>query len=374
MTFPINYNEQDSNDVVDAVNYVLSGPSGLGQNFSGLSGYNVTSLTGNFRSPFVVATVSVNTLGANTSSTVTVDSVAGIKEGYYVGNAAGTIGVGAQVAVGGIDPNTKTITLTVPNTGAVSGLTTFSESISASMYVAPIAITTITWLSPYNIRINYAAQPAPPFRLGNNVRVSGSSVGIYDYYYTGAGVIECTTTYAIVRSTRSIANPGVGAGGTVSVTNTIQPPVGNTVPAPNDWIQTDCVANASVTGATDRVFISAQLDQRVQYAAVTSSNLRVTTAINRYRVINIGDPANPELRNVFDATIAQRSNLRTGITGTGELDNISTVFNTFIDQPAPGYYAYRLEVLYRVVNTTGNMQVTAVEVDVRTLSTQVVKQ
>lgn len=372
--FPLNYNQRDSDAAVDAINYVLSGPSGLGQNFSGLSGYNATNLTGNFRAPFTVASVSVNALGGATAFTVTVDSVEGIREGYFVGNASNTIGPGAQVAVGGIDTDTLTVTLTVANTGAVSGLVTFAESASAALYVAPVTITTITWLSPFNILINFAAQPAPPFAPGNNVRVSGNSVGIYDYYYTGAGVIECTTTYAIVKSTRSIANPGVGAGGTVLFTNTIQPPVGTAVPAPNDWVQTDCIANATVTGATDRVFISGQINQRISYDCVTTSTLRVTVAINRYRVINIGDVNNPELRNVFDATIAQRSTAVSGLTGVGTLSTQETVFNTFIDQPDPGFYAYRLELLFRVVNPTGNMQVTADQIDVRTLSTQVVKQ
>lgn len=374
--FPINYNSRDSEAVVDGLNYVLSGPSGLGQNFSGLSGYNSTYLTGNFRSPYVIASVSVNALGGATTSTVTVDSVEGIREGFYVGNASGTIGPGAQVAVGGIDPDTKIITLTVANTASVSGLVTFAEepASSAKLYVAPIVITTIQWLSPFAIRINYAAQPTPPFALGNNVQVSGSSVGVYDYYYLGAGVIECTTTYAIVRSTRSIANPGTGIGGTVTVTNTIQPPVGSALPAPNDWVQTDCIANATVTGATDRVFISGQINQRISYDCVTASTLRVTVAINRYRVINIGDVNEPEFRNVFDATIAQRSTAVSGLTGTGTLSTQETVFNTFIDQPDPGFYAYRLELLFRVVNATGNMQVTQDAIDVRTLSTQVVKQ
>lgn len=371
--FPINYNEQDSDAVVDAVNYVLSGPSGLGQNFSGLSGYNNTYLTGNSRAPFTIASVSVNSLGGDTATTITVDSIEGIREGYYVNNASGTIGTGAQVAVGGIDADTKTITLTAANTGPVSGLVTFYEKEYASLYVAPIAITTITWLSPFNIRINFAAQPSPPFELGNPVRVSGNSLGIYDYYYTGAGVIECTTTYAIVKSTRSIANPGVGTGGTVTFTSTIQPPVGTAVPAPNDWVQTDCVADATVTGATDRVFISGQVNQRISYNATTSSNLRLTVAINRYTVINIGSQNSVEYRRIFDTTIAQRSYLFSGLTGSGTLSTQETVFNTFIDEPPPGFYTYRLEFLFRVVNSTGNMQVTRDAIDVRTLSTQVVK-
>jgi len=372
--FPLTYNDRDSDDIIDAVNYVLSGPSGLGQNFAGVSGYNVTSLTGNFRAPFVIASTSVNALGGSGAFTVTVDSVEGIYEGYYAGNAAATIGVGAQVAVGGIDPDTKTITLTVANSGPVSGLVTFSEKTTAALYVAPIAVTTITYINPFTVQINFAPQPAPPFGLGNNPVVSGNSQALYNYFYTGAGVIECTTTYAIVRSTRSIANPGAGVGGTVTFANTLQPPVGPAVPPANDWIQTDCNANASVTGATDRVFISAQLDQRVGYETTATSNLRITVAINRYRVINIGDPTNPELRNVFEAIIAQRSSLQSGLSGTGELPTYDTVFNTFIDEPGPGYYQYRLEVLYRVVNPAGAMQVTYTKVDVRTLSTQVVKE
>jgi len=374
MSFPLNYNDQDSDEVIDALNYVLSGPSGLGQNFAGVSGYNATSLTGNDRPPQVVASVSVNSLGAAGAFTITVDSVEGISEGNYVSNAGPTIGVGAQVAVGGIDADTKTITLTVANTFTVSGLVTFSETTKAQLYVAPIAITTITWINPFVVQINYAAQPSPPFALGNNPLVAGNSVGVYNFYYAGAGVIECTTTYAIVRSNRSIANPGTGVGGTVTFANTLQAPAFGSVPPANDWIRTDCNANASVTGATDRVFISAQLDQRIGYDAAASSNLRATVAINRYRIINVGDLTNPELRNVFDKTVAQRSSLYTGLTGTGELPTYGTVFNTFIDEPVPGFYQYRLEVLYRVVNTSGDMQVTYTEIDVRTLSTQVVKE
>jgi hypothetical protein len=42
----------DSEGIVDAVNYVLSGPSGLGQNFAGFSASTTGYLTGNFRVPY----------------------------------------------------------------------------------------------------------------------------------------------------------------------------------------------------------------------------------------------------------------------------------------------------------------------------------
>jgi hypothetical protein len=369
--FPLNYNNQDSDNAVDAINYVLSGPSGLGQNFAGKSGYNITYLTGNFRAPYTLATVSVNALGGSGLSTITVDSVEGIKEGNYV--MQNNITPGTKVAPGGIDIDTKVITLTNANTATVSGLVTFSDSEDAQLYVAPISLTSVVWISPFVVRINYPDQ-TPPFALGNPIRISGNSQSIYNYYYTGAGVIESTRTYSLVRSTRSIANPGTGTGGTATFYNTLQPPAGSDLPAPNDWVQTDCNAYATVTGPTDRVFISAQLDQVISYLAAANSDIRITVAINRYKVSNINDQLDPQYRNIFDATIAQRSYIRSVTTGSGTLSNIETTFSTFIDEPNPAYYNYRLEVLFRIVNATGSCQITTDKVDVRALSTQVVKQ
>ena len=40
----------------EAVNYLASGPSGLGQAFQGFSDYNTAYLTGNYRLPFTVLT------------------------------------------------------------------------------------------------------------------------------------------------------------------------------------------------------------------------------------------------------------------------------------------------------------------------------
>jgi hypothetical protein len=50
--YPIN-NEQA---LYEAVNYLASGPSGLGQNFQGFSSYQNAYLTGNFRKPYSQAT------------------------------------------------------------------------------------------------------------------------------------------------------------------------------------------------------------------------------------------------------------------------------------------------------------------------------
>ena len=50
--YPVEISDQEG--IVDAVNYLLSGPSGLGQNFDGFSDYKSAYLTGTFRAPFTV--------------------------------------------------------------------------------------------------------------------------------------------------------------------------------------------------------------------------------------------------------------------------------------------------------------------------------
>ncbi|CAB4166472.1 hypothetical protein UFOVP849_36 [uncultured Caudovirales phage] len=53
--FPVEI--QDQEGIVDAVNYLMSGPAGLGQNFAGFSSFAQAWLTGNFRVPYTQPTV-----------------------------------------------------------------------------------------------------------------------------------------------------------------------------------------------------------------------------------------------------------------------------------------------------------------------------
>ena len=48
--YPVELSDQEG--IVDAVNYLLSGPAGLGQNFAGFSSYSPVYVTGNFRIPY----------------------------------------------------------------------------------------------------------------------------------------------------------------------------------------------------------------------------------------------------------------------------------------------------------------------------------
>ena len=53
--FPVEI--QDQEGIVDAINYLMSGPAGLGQNFAGFSSFAQAWLTGNFRVPYSQPTV-----------------------------------------------------------------------------------------------------------------------------------------------------------------------------------------------------------------------------------------------------------------------------------------------------------------------------
>ena len=84
----------------------------------------------------------------------------------------------------------------------------------------------------------------------------------------------------------------------------------------------------------------------------------------------------------FDQTIAQKQILVTGLgSPTGIIDpggsgnGIDTVFSGVLDTPPPGYYLYRLEVAWRVYNTSATqLQVNQSEVGLRGITVQVIKE
>jgi hypothetical protein len=254
----------DNEGVIDAINYLLSGPSGLGQFFKGFSSYTDAYLTGNFRLPY-------------------------------------------------------------------------SQVTPAAMYVAPINCSSAEQLDDRTFKYNFSvAQPSPPFALGNNIRGQGWTNGFYNGGVGTIGVAECTTTYVIFRT--GFSYPGIGddlAGGQVYWNA-----------AGEGLMSTDCNARVIVSGATDRVFISAQINNLISYITTISSNLTYTVSVDRYYAERNNDPINPEFVFSFDKTISQKTYNLTGITGTGSLPEIETIFTTVIDDPEPRFYWYILQVLF----------------------------
>jgi len=387
--FPVEYSRQDSESVVDAINYVMSGPSGLGQNFAGFSSSATTWLTGNIRIPSTRLPWSTAGHGASGSSSITVsnpgttwvlngaDQPSNIKAGMYVRGT--NIGVGAQVANTYAPTVTPyTVPLTVPNTGWVSGAVNFYEYAPTPLYVAPISIATIQWINYRTIKVTFtAAQPAAPFELGNLATVTGATA--YNTTYVGPGVVECTTTYVVLQSSTNIVDVGTATGGTVKLSNTLQAPTVGTDPGfPSTiyWNSTDCQGSVIVNGATDRVFIAAQLNNIVSYTATAVTDFEYTVAINRYIGVQPTSVQNTEISYYYDTTVALQTYTYPALAiGSGTLNNgnIETIFSNVIDNPYSAFYLYKVDVLFRVTNNTGQAEVTLSQVGTRNISVQVVK-
>ena len=276
--FPVNPGDSDS-AITDAINNLLSGPSGLGQNFQGFNSGTVNSappinvngfLTGNYRPPF-------------------------------------------------------------------------TQTLAAATYVAAIALATAVYLDSRTIEFTFAAaQAAPPFALGNGVEVTGTSApAIYDGVYSGAGVIECTTTTVTVRITGDGTTPASGTGGTIGFN-----PFGG-----GAFVSTDANAKVTVNGATDRVFVSAQLNSVVTYQASQPSGLTYSVMINRYVGETNDDPTNPDFVFNYDATIAVKNYnvyildaTETGLIANGQ---------TFSGTKALTTYPYTYSVIPTTVTGSG---------------------
>jgi hypothetical protein len=297
--FPVEISDQEG--IVDAINYLLSGPAGLGQNFAGFSSFTPAWLTGNFRAPYTTSSVALLT-------------------------------------------------------------------------VAPIALSTSEMLDGRTFKFTFnSAQPSPPFANGNGITVDATTDPFYNDTYGTIGVIECTTTYCIVRTNTSYAIEPPATGGNIFlITGT-------------SALDTDANARVTVTGGTYRVFVSGQLAQLISYDVTTAGNLKVTVEINKYYGFPDPLPINPDIKFNYRSTIAKRIYTYAGLTGTGTLPLLETVFSTVVDQPDPnqapttdpefswtGYFWYILDVSFEFTSGVGS--ITTDEFGFRSLSAQVVKQ
>lgn len=303
MPYPIAQGES----ITDAINYVLSGPGGLGQNFAGVSGSEDAYLTGNFRIPFTQE-----------------------------------------------DP--------------------------AKLYVAPIALSNAQQIDQRTVKYTFTTpQATAPFALGNGLTVTGITPSTYNsadlntagYPITQIGVIECTTTYVVVR-TRSNITTALGtyvSGGSIRFDNM------------DFYISTDCDVRVTVLGGQERVFISAQVDQEFDYTVLTGTpDLRMYVEITRYTAYTNEDPNNPDYIFLDGTTITSKSYDYTALTGTGSKRQ-ETIYTSVIDIPTdpdtgrsmPGFYRYILEVYFETFGATTDVQVTQDKLRFRSISAQVIK-
>lgn len=312
--FPVELGDEEG--IIEAINYTLSGPAGLGQNFQGTSSnvvqgtntaapFNQTAfLTGNFRTPFVSAA-------------------------------------------------------------------------PAATYVNSINLASAEFIDSRTIQFNFAeTQAEPPFALGNNIQVDGVVSATYDYNgkYTGTGVVVCTTEYVVVRivgDNRTYAN---GYGGQAEYNA-----FGGFA-----FVSTDMGAKVTVNSATDRVFISAQLNNVLSYTSTETSSVTYTVMINRRKAFPTNDPTNPDYvfgdtetitaKNYYMQTEAGSGTLPAANPGTYQVgvQPLETIFTSIIDLPDLGYYWYLLDIEVDV--TGGDAVITQSQLTNRSISVQVVKQ
>lgn len=384
--FPVEFSNKDSESVIEAINYALSGPAGSGQNFAGYSDSYTAWLRGNIRTPATVAGYPTPAHGASGVAGITVSNPGSVRQnnpdvpskieaGQYVYGT--NIGAGAQVATTYDAINTPwEVPLTVANTGAVQNIVSFYTSLPTALYVAPINVSNITLIDSRTIQVNFTTtQTTPPFELGALPVITGNTV--YDGIYYGPGVVECTTDYVTLQSATDFTASGTGTGGTIKVSNTIQPPAVGVDPGFPSVIYfnaTDCGKTTTVNGNLARAFISAQIDNTISYTATAASTLEYLVLLNRYIGTQPTTNTVGAVQYSYDATVAAQSYDYAVSIGSATLPVEETVFTNVIDIPKGGFYLYRIDLLFRVINDSGSAEVTLSKLGNRSISIQVVKQ
>jgi hypothetical protein len=305
--YPVEIGDQEG--IVDAVNYLLSGPAGLGQNFDGYSTYEPAYLRPSTRRPWSLP-----------------------------------VEVGDPPTPQPLNPSVY-LNIPISDAAPVGG--------NPSQYVA------FTFATP---------QATAPFEYGDGLEVydivdDGSGEA---YNYSGYTVYSCTTTevIAFVDSPNNIYTWSVYiSGGWVG----------------RDYlgydIATDCYGTVTVSGGTDQVFVSAQLN--IDYEYVTDGTpYEIEANIIRQRGFQSETPGSDEYLFADTVLISKKTFIKTTGAGSGT-DNLEAIFTTVLDGPNLNfaYYRYYLQVRFDVEGgPVYNTTIGKVTMGLRSLVAQVVKE
>jgi hypothetical protein len=309
--FPVE--KTDDEGIIDAVNYLLSGPGGLGQNFAGFSNSDPAYVTGNFRKPYTQPTLA----------------------DLYV----------ASINLSGAEMLDER---------------TFKYTFASTQAAPPFSLGNGLSISGFTDDIYNTYPSSNPNRNGNLSQI---------------GVVQCTTDYFIVRANTTLPlHAPETAAASVFYYSTAASATSDPVNLAN-FIGTDCDVRVTIQGSTDRVFISGQMTVELTYEAAVDTEFVVVVEIDRYAGSINNDPTNPDYIFDFDSTVAYKIYTFNVTAGTGTLDPIETVFATILDQPTPGYYRYFINLgLGSDQSDIEDAQFTIADVGLRDLSAQVVKQ
>jgi len=320
--FPVENSDKDG--ILEAVNSLLAGPSGLGQNFSGFTNPPIQYLDNATQEKYDLPL----DIPTNTPA-------------YLTGN------------------------FRTPFT---------NDSSATKTYVAPIPLAFSEYIDSRTVKFTFATtQAAPPFAIGNPIIITGVNSD-YNGRQSPTGVVECTTQYVIARVNGDGNVYPTAGGGSVYYDAFLR----------GAFVSTDCQAKVTVNGATDRVFISAQLNNLLSYTCTTDSEFEYSVMINRRTAFNNNDPINPDFLFGDVSTVVVKNYMCKVAAGSGtfptlgdnsdftEAPPIETIFTAIIDTPGLGYYWYILEVEIDIKD--GDVVFTQNKFTNRSMSVQVVKQ
>lgn len=304
--FPIEIGDDEA--INEAINYLLSGPSGLGQNFQGFSAYTPAYLRPSSKQPWSLA--------------------------YTVGDP--------PVA----QPLNPSLYLNIP----ISNITVVGGNPSDQL--------TLTFVT---------AQATAPFQFGDviyiqNVVESGPGEG---YNYSSYTVYSCTTTDVTIYTNNTYNWKTYVSSGDVGRDYL------------NTSLDTECNARVTVTGPTDQVFVTAQVDLSWAYTCTTSNDYQVKVSIARNSGFPSNTPGSAEYLFANAVVVSEKTFNKSVTTGSGTQE-LEAIFTTVLDGPNLdfGYYWYILTVEFIMPQTSAPYDITIgrVTTNLRSLTAQVIKQ
>jgi hypothetical protein len=339
------YPLDNNSDIVEAVNYLLSGPTSIGQNFEGMSAVGINVLT---------------------------DSVVGQTRTYLTGmpipgpSAANTENVpGARYEQpGSVDlENSGTYDISYPLWNTLPGGLPITDIVPVSATGREITVT----VDLYSTGILYVT--GRPFVYGQQVVLSGITPSSFNGTYT----VKNSFVDAEVVLVQDVAETwGTYTSGGVVKINDI--PGAETVYGFQRFF-TGNQAIVTVTGPTDRVFISSQIDNIGLYTytdvdQTVVQSVAVSIEINRYRAVQkttLPDVGSAGIYAVagsayqgylweFDENVIQVPyNVTFTVDSATEIDFTelgNIIINNIIDSPGIGTYLYAFQICGDVIRDT----------------------
>jgi hypothetical protein len=310
--FPVS----DQQGLIDGLNYVLSGPSSLGQNFQGFSSSVTTALSGE---AFNLSTGKIETVLPIESNTLQL----------YLTDCQSSV-----VVNGGTDR--------VVLSGQINTSIDYTTTTDASLQ--------------YTVFLNrYRAEPN-----------TSTNYNDYLYYYNGT-VASHEYNFNLTTTDGAIFDAGLSVAGTKPAY--VAPTTGAIGPA----VDTILTGLSATTGTGSGAVIRIEIAYGIA-GTYNSTNTRLTV-ISPGGGWTVGSTIVIPGDQLGGATPANDMTITVTTVTTGSSANpvdYETIFTNIIDQPVLGYYLYVLELQW--YSLSGGVQVDNCDMGVRSISAQVVKQ